>query len=55
MVELRLVNAQSAMVFAVDGYELVTMPMYTPTTQKSAEPVKGEASPPPEPPTGRST
>jgi DNA polymerase-3 subunit beta len=51
MVELRLVNAQSAMVFAVDGYELVTMPMYTPTSQKPAEPVKAEASQPPEPPT----
>ena len=53
MVELKLVNSSSPMVFAVDGYELVTMPMYAgasqkPTEAKPAEPVKAEASQPTE-------
>jgi hypothetical protein len=50
MVELRLVSPQTAMVFSVDGFELVTMPMYSPTSQKAGEtdtePVKAEASQP---------
>jgi DNA polymerase-3 subunit beta len=54
MVELKLVNSSSPMVFAVDGFELVTMPMYSPTSQKPsedrpAEPVKAETSQPTEP------
>jgi len=56
MVELKLVNAQTAMVFTTDGYELVTMPMYSPTSQKPteakpAEPAEAEASQPTKPTT----
>jgi DNA polymerase-3 subunit beta len=54
MVELKLVNSSSPMVFSVDGFELVTMPMYSPTSQKPtedkpAEPVEAETSQPTEP------
>ena len=53
MVELKLVNSSSPMVFSVDGFELVTMPMYAGTSPKPAEAtqvetVKPEASQPTE-------
>jgi DNA polymerase-3 subunit beta len=34
MVELKLVNSSSPMVFSVDGFELVTMPMYPPNRSR---------------------
>ena len=53
MVELKLVNPQSAMVFAVDGFELVTMPIQSgaspkPTETKPSEPAKAETTQPAE-------
>jgi hypothetical protein len=43
MVELKLIDGKSPMLFTVDGYELVTMPMLTSETPKpkteAAEPV----------------
>jgi len=50
MVELKLVNAQSPMLFTTNGYSLVIMPMFAGGSQKpkadtqTAEPVKVEAS-----------
>jgi hypothetical protein len=44
MVELKLVNRSTPMVFSVDGFELVTMPIYSGTSEKPAESTKSEAS-----------
>jgi DNA polymerase-3 subunit beta len=55
MVELKLVNSQSPMLFTSPDYELVVMPMFAGESQKpkgeaqTAEPVKAEASQPTEP------
>ncbi|WP_346999742.1 DNA polymerase III subunit beta [Dehalogenimonas sp. THU2] len=55
MVELRVKDARSPMLFAAPDYELVVMPMLLPEakkptdTAKTAEPVKAEASQPVEP------
>ena len=43
MVELKLVNSTSPMVFSVDGFELATMPMHSGTTEKPAEAKPTEA------------
>jgi hypothetical protein len=54
MVELKLVNNQSPMLFTSPDYELVVMPMFAGESQKpkgetqTAEPVKAEASQPAE-------
>ena len=55
MVELRLTDARSPMLFAAPGYELVVMPMFTGETtkpkaeEKATEPTTAEASKPAEP------
>ena len=55
MVELKLVNSTSPMLFTSPDYELVVMPMFAGESQKpkgeaqTAEPVKAEASQPTEP------
>ena len=55
MVELKLVNSSSPMLFTSPDYELVVMPMFAGESQKpkgeteTAEPVKAEASQPAEP------
>jgi len=55
MVELKLVNSSSPMLFTSPDYELVVMPMFAGESQKpkgetqTAEPVKAEASQPTEP------
>jgi DNA polymerase III sliding clamp (beta) subunit (PCNA family) len=55
MVELKLVNSSSPMLFTSPDYELVVMPMFAGESQKpkdeaqTAEPVKVEASQPTEP------
>ena len=55
MVELKLVNSTSPMLFTSPNYELVVMPMFAGESQKpkgetqTAEPVKAEASQPTEP------
>ena len=37
MVELKLTNALSPMLFSADGYQLVVMPMITPEAQEQAK------------------
>ncbi|MBA7475279.1 hypothetical protein ES707_10645 [subsurface metagenome] len=50
MVELKLTNALSPMLFSVDGYQLVVMPMITPEAQEQARrDAKAEAEPVAEP------
>ena len=53
MVELKLTDGKSPMLFTSPDYELVVMPMLTSESQKptgeTAEPVKVEASQPTEP------
>jgi DNA polymerase-3 subunit beta len=48
MVELKLANAYSPMLFTVDGYQLVVMPMLTDKANEQAKAdreAKGEAEP----------
>ncbi len=49
MVDFKLNDGKSPMVFAVDGFQLVVMPMITTTQPKPAEQAKAEASQPTEP------
>jgi hypothetical protein len=44
MVDLKLVDAKSPMLFSVDGYELVTMPMYSPEKPKAEAEVEPETT-----------
>jgi DNA polymerase-3 subunit beta len=50
MVELKLTNGVSPMLFTVDGYQLVVMPMLTPEAQAEAKAkAKAKAEKPTEP------